>query len=143
MSKKFSALAGCLAVLFVTSGCYTTLTINCGNGTPEKIRVKSDYTGQEIEVPPNRFKKLPHSSGDIEVTTRSNGKFKFADVAPFHVEDKYLLKRKSVFGPGSVTLNVMLETNMQLYVVMPGRKAVDQSEDQPKGFPKVGQQLNP
>lgn len=141
-AKNILVVAGSVALLFVTAGCYTTLNVNCGNGTAGNIRVKSAYTGQEIEIPPNRFKKLPHSSGDLVVTTQNSDKFKFPDVAPFQVADKYLSKRSNIFGPGSVTLTLRLETNMQLYVLMPGKLTVDQNVEQPKGYPKAGEKLN-
>jgi hypothetical protein len=103
--------------------------------------VKSSHTGQEINVPPGKFRKLPHSTGDLIVTTQTNGQFKFSWVEQFDLDDHYLVKRESIFGPGYVTLNVMLETNMQLYVVMPGEKTVDEKVQQPNGYPKIGEKI--
>jgi hypothetical protein len=125
-------------MLLMTSGCYTTVTVNFGNGTSAKVRVQSSQTGQEIEVAPDKLKKLPHSSGDLIVTTEANEKFKFQEVAPFGVDRKYHTIGHNIFGPNSVALNVRLETNMQVYVVMPGKKTVDRNVAQPKGYPKTG-----
>ena len=132
----------CLPLLVITSGCYTTIAVNFGNGTPAKLRVQSSQTGQEIEIAPNKFKKLPHSSGDLIVTTQTNEKFKFQQVAPFDVDRKYHTIGRSIFGPNSVTLNLRLETNMQVYVVIPSKKSVDESVAQPKGYPKAGEKLS-
>lgn len=139
MSRTILAVVLCLPLLLMTTGCYTTVAVNFGNGTTTKVRVQSSETGQEIEVAPHRFKKLPHSSGDLIVATETAGKLKFQRVAPFDVDRKYHTIGHSVFGPNSVTLNVKLETNMQLYVVMPGNKSVDAKIEQPKGYPKTGE----
>jgi hypothetical protein len=101
----------------------------------------SSQTGKEINVLPGKCKKLPHARGDLVVTTQRNGQFKFSEVSPILLPDSYLVKRRSLFGPGYFTLNVMLETNTQLYVVMPGKRAVDQKVQQPNGYPKVGEKV--
>ena len=85
--------------------------------------------------------RLPNSAGDLVVTTETNGVLQFARVAPFDVDRKYHGTRHSCFGPNSVTLNVLIETNLQLYVVMPGEKSVDAQVDQPKGYPKIGERV--
>jgi hypothetical protein len=130
------------SVLLLMTGCYTTLVVNFGNGTSGKVSVKSAYTQQQIEVAPNQFKKLPHSSGSLTVTSETSGKFTFTNVAPFDIDRKYQRVHQNIFGPNSVTLTVKLETNMELYVVMPGRTAVDPTAPQPEGYPKVGQKMN-
>lgn len=128
-----------VGVSMITGGCITKMGVNFGNGTAMNIRVLSSETGQEVEVAPSSFKKLPHSSGDLVVTAQSNGKLRFRRVAPFDVDRKYYSFKHSIFRPNSVTLNVMMETNMLLYVVMPGSMSVDEKVEQPKGYPKVGE----
>jgi hypothetical protein len=130
----------CASLAFVVTGCYTLSKVDFGNGIATAVKVKSSQTGQEINVPPGEFRKLPHATGDLIVTTQTNGQFKFSGVEP-PVLDDYLVKRKSIFGPGYVTLNVRLETNMQLYVVMPGEKTVDEKVQQPNGYPKIGEKI--
>jgi hypothetical protein len=142
MSRTSLAVGVCLPLLLITSGCYTTVAVNFGNGTPAKVRVQSAQTGQETEVAPDKFKRLRHSSGALVVTTQVNEKFKFQQVSPFDVDRKYHTIGNSIFGPNSVTLNLRLETNMQVYVVMPGKKSVDERVAQPKGYPKAGEKLS-
>jgi hypothetical protein len=129
----------------VMAGCYTLSVVNFGNGTATSVRVRSSQTGQEIEVKPGAFKKLPHAGGDLIVTVPSDGRFKFSAVEPPALDETnaaYLAKRTSVFGPGKVTLRVRLETNMLLYALMPGSEAVDTKVEQPGGFPKAGQKVS-
>lgn len=141
MSRTILAILTCLPLLLMTIGCCTTVAVNFGNGTPTKVRVQSSETGQEIAVAAGRFKKMPHSSGDLVVTTEAGGKLKFQRVAPFDVDRKYHTIGHSIFGPNSVTLNVRLETNFQLYVVLPGHKSVEANMEQPKGYPKTGEKV--
>jgi len=116
--------------------------LRCGNGTASKLQIQSSQTGREIEVAPNRFKTLPHSSGDLVVTTRTGARFKFTSVTPFDVDSKYLSISRSIFGPNSVTLSLRIETNMDLYVLPPGKSTAADNAEQPKGYPKVGQKLH-
>jgi hypothetical protein len=141
MNRTILGMAVCLPFFLLTTGCYTTIAVNFGNGTETKVLVQSSVTGQEIGVAPDKFQKLPHDSGDLIITTQSNTKFKFTAVAPFDVDRKYHTIRRSIFGPNSVTLTVRLETNMQLYVVMPHEKAVAQKVQQPSGYPKIGEKM--
>ena len=135
---NITLIASLGASLLVMTGCRTNMAVNFGNGTAGKVRVQSSQTGQEIEVAPDHFKKLPHSSGDLVVTSEGDRKVRFTNVAPFDIDRNYLSIGRSIFGPNSVTLNVKLETNMALYVVMPGKKAVDPTVEQPSGYPNAG-----
>jgi hypothetical protein len=126
-------------LLCLTPGCSTTVSVNFGNGLAKKVRVRSSESGQAVEVEPNQFGKLSNTSGDLIVSTQSGEVIKFTRVAPFDV--KYHTLGNSIFGPNSVTLKVMLETNMQLYVVKPGKLTLDTKEEQPAGYPKTGQRV--
>ena len=114
------------------------MAVNVGNATNGKIRVKSAYTGREIEIAPAHFKKLPHTSGDLLVTTESNAKLKFPNVAPAEVGRNFWGGGDNIVGADSIVLNVLLQTNMHLYALLPGKKTVDENVEQPKGYPKVG-----
>jgi hypothetical protein len=135
-SSVFVAVAG-LSILLMTSGCYTTVAVNIRNGTDAKINVRSAETKLEVGVAPGKVKKLPHSVGDLIVDTQS-GTFRFPRVAPFDVDRKYHTIGHSLFGPNSVTLNLKVETNMQLYVVPPSKAISEDRVVQPFGYPKVG-----
>jgi hypothetical protein len=128
-----------LALLLLGSGCRISMAVNFGNGTASKVSVTSSETGKPIEIRPGGFKKFSHSSGNLIVKTDTNQRFKFADVAPFRVDPKYTEAHGNIFGFSSVTMTVLLETNMELYVVMPGKKAVDPTVAQPSGYPKAGE----
>jgi hypothetical protein len=141
MNKTILVPLLCASLVFAVTGCYTLSKVNFGNGTATAVKVKSSQTGQEINVPPGKFKELPHATGDLIVTTQTNGQFKFSGVEP-PVLDDYLVKRKSFFGPGHITLNLRIETNMQLYVVMPGEKTVDEKAQQPAGYPKIAEKVS-
>jgi len=141
MTRRIPAVLLTLGLLIVTPGCYTKLAVNFGNRTPSKVFVKSTKTGEEVEIASDRFKELPHSVGDLIVTTSSKEKFRFEDVSPMDVDQKYVSKRTSIFGPGYVTLNVSLETNMHLYVLIPGNHTVDAKVEQPKGYRKPAQKI--
>ena len=55
--------------------------------------------------------------------------------------DNYLQKRTGPFGPGYISLKLLLETNMQLYVVNPTSKVVSPIVPQPAGYPKGGERV--
>jgi hypothetical protein len=143
MVRKRWILLLCLTSFFATTGCYTKLSVNFGNGTGAKIWVQRPYTDRQIEIAPDRFQKFPHNSGDLVVTTQTNGQFRFPDVSVLarDLDQRYLEKGGSLFGPSYVTLNVKLLTNMQLYVLEPGKTAGDTSIVQPRGYPKIGLKL--
>jgi len=138
MIKRFFIAGLYLICLLLTTG-WTDLLVNIENVTSGAISVSSSETGKQIKIKPARFQKLLHGSGDLIVITQSGAKFRFLRVAPFDVDEKYLNKHNSIFGPGWVSVNVMLETNMELYVLTQNKKAV---ENQPDGYPKVGQKIS-
>jgi hypothetical protein len=143
-SKASFIVSFCASLVFLMTGCYTTAVVNFGNGTSTAVKVKSSQTGQELNVKPGRFQKLPHAVGDIIVTTQTDGKLKFSGVEPPAMDSiapNYLIKRKSLLGAGSVTLNVLLQTNMNLYALLPGKRTVDTSVPQPEGYPKAGKKV--
>jgi hypothetical protein len=133
-----------MAGVLLLTGCYTKLAVNFGNGTGERIRVKSAYTGEEVQIAPKKSKKIPHSSGNLIVTTSTSEKFTFPNVSLLghDMDDSYLDKRVSIFGPGYMTLNVVLETNMELYVLPPGKKGLTPDVKQPIGYPKGGERTS-
>ncbi len=140
MSRTIVLPLLCASLAFAVAGCYTVSRVNFGNGTGQPITVTSAQTGQEIHVPPGKFKELPHAAGDLTVRTQTNGTFRFPEVSPPRL-DAYLVKGHSLFGAGHVTLSVVLKTNMQLYVLMP-LKGVDRaSVPQPEGYPRVGTRI--
>lgn len=144
MCKRILTASLVIFLAALMSGCYTLSIVSFGNGTTTSLKVRSCQTGQEIEVKPGTFEQLPHSTGDLIVTVHSDGRFRFSDVEPPALDvtnADYLTKKTSAFGPGKVILRVKLETNMQLYAVMPGRKGVDFTVKQPTGFPKSGQRV--
>jgi hypothetical protein len=136
-------VATVLLVMLVasTSGCCTRLSVSFGNGTPTRIRVQSSESGQEVTVTPGGFKQLANSVGDLIVTTQGGRAFAFRRVAPFETGPGYVATRSSVFGIGYVTLRVKLETNMNLYVLPPGKKGLDTHTPQPNGYPKHGEKI--
>ena len=87
----------CALLVFAVTGCYTFSQVNFGNGTDAAIKVKSSQTGQEIIVPAGKFRKLPHATGNLIVTTQTHGQFKFSGVEPPFLDD-YLVKRQSFLG---------------------------------------------
>jgi hypothetical protein len=144
MKRWITLFLICTSLAVLTTGCYTLSAVRFGNKTGSKVRVKSSQTGQEIEVAPGRFKKLPHAAGDLIVTTTVGEKFKFPSIEPPRIDtsdSNYLDKRNGLFGQGYITLGLVLETNMELYALMPGKKSVDSEIPQPKGYPKAGHKL--
>jgi hypothetical protein len=127
-----------MVVLF--SGCVTRLYVKFGNATTENVVVKSTETGKEVEVSPGRFKKFLHSSGDLVVKTEAKREFKFEGIKPAFIEPPYRGGSNVLPGPGRVVLNLQLQTNMQLHVLLPGKKTVDDTIQQPKGYPKSGKE---
>jgi hypothetical protein len=127
----------CVVLSFLTTGCYTDLAVNIKNGTGTKVLVKSEETGKEIGIAPKRSEKILHSSGNLVVSAFGGERFTFEDITPATVDRKYLEIGGTIIGPGKVTLNVLLETNMQIYVLMPGGSPIDRIQ-QPKGYPKIG-----
>lgn len=145
MLRKILIGSVAASLVILMNGCYTLSVVDFGNGTATSVRVRSSQTGQEIEVKPGAFKKLPHASGDLIVRVHSDGQFKFSAVEPPALDSAnsgYLSKRTSFFGSGKVILRVRLEPNMQLYALMPNSKAVDVKVEQPRGFPNAGQSVS-
>lgn len=92
-----------------------------------------------VEIKPAKFKKIPHASGGLIVFTQLTNSFTLSNVAPFDVDEKYLVRRRSIFGPNWVTLNLLIETNMELYVLTQDKKMV---KNQPAGYPKTGKKTD-
>jgi hypothetical protein len=135
-STLFSIVASC--ALLIQTGCSTTLYVTIGNGTDEKITVKSMQSEQEAVISPKQFGKISHSSGDLLVTKADKTSFVFSgiEVAEFGMDQKYYDPKDTPFGAYRFDLNLLLQTNMQLYVLLPNRRTVDDSVKQPKGYPK-------
>jgi hypothetical protein len=134
-----------LALLFQT-GCYTNLRVNFGNGTGQKIGVKDTQTGQEVQIAPGKFRKIGHSQADLVVTTPDRTRYVFTGVrvADHAMDTRYFPPSSRGFlglGSWSFDLNVLLQTNMDLYVLLPGKKMVDASVPQPDSYPKAGKKM--
>ena len=134
-----------LCSLFLT-GCYTNLYVNFGNGTGQKIGVRDVQTGQEVQIAPGKFRKISHAQADIVVTTPDKTRYVFSGVkvADPAMDTKYFPpSNRGIFGLGtwSFDINVLLQTNMDVYVLLPGKKAVDESVPQPAGYPKAATKM--
>jgi hypothetical protein len=137
MGRSITTLVLCVLTIFTLTGCYTQSRVNFGNNSGSAVRVQSSQTGQEINVPAGKFRRFPHGYGDLIISTQANERFKFSGIVPFVLDD-YVEKKESFFGPGYVTLNMMIESNMDLYVLRAGKRAIDKSVPQPAGYPKPG-----
>jgi hypothetical protein len=131
-----------LALLFQT-GCYTNLRVSFGNGTGQKIGVKDTQTGQEVQIAPGKFRKVSHDQADLIVTTPDKTRYQFAGVKVVDsaMDQKYYGHNSGLFGTWHIDLNILLQTNMNLYVLLPGKKTVDASIPQPEGYPKSGKKM--
>lgn len=143
-SKIFSAMALC--TLLLQTGCYTNMYLNFGNGTGRKISVKDVQTGQEVQIAPGKFQKIGHGQADLIVTTSDKTRYVFTGVrvADPAMDTRYFPPSSRGFlglGSWSFNINVLLQTNMNLYVLLPGKKAVDASVPQPEGYPKAGKKM--
>ncbi len=139
MRSKIAGVLLGLAMTLATTGCYTTISVNFGNGTPSSVNVQSLENGRHETIAPGSFKKIPNGTGDLMVKTEAGQKYVFSRVAPFDVDKKFLVVGHSIFGPNSVTLKVLVETNMELYVLMPDQAAAPTEIAQPGGYPKRAQ----
>ena len=142
-SKVFSVVGLC--ALLLQTGCYTNAYVNFGNGTGRNISVKETQTGQELQVAPGKFRKIGHGRADLIVTTPDKARYVFSGVrvADTTMDPRYYGHGPNYFGIGtwSSYLNVLLQTNMDLYVLLPGKKTVDASVAQPEGYPKAGNKI--
>lgn len=136
------ALLLCSLFLGLLTGCYTTLYVNFGNATNDKIWAQRANTREFIEVRVGQFKKFPHSGGDLVVKTGFNSAFKFESISPAYIGSPYRGGRDNIVGPDSIVLNLLLQTNMQIYVLLPGQKTIDEKIEQPKGYPKRGEEIH-
>ena len=144
MSQALRLFFVCAFIAMLTTGCYTLSTVRFGNGTTAKVKVRSSQTGQEIEVAPARFEKLPHAGGDLIVTTTNGQRFRFSGIDPPRVDGSsggYLERRGSIFGPGYITLRLLLGANSELHALLPGKKTVESAVPQPDDYPKTGQRM--
>jgi len=142
--KALSMMVVC-TLLFQT-GCYTNLYVNFGNGTGQKISVRDTQTGQEVQITSGKFQKIGHGHADLVVTTPDKTRYMFTGVrvADPAMDTRYFPPSSRGFlglGSWSFDLNVLLQTNMDLYVLLPGKKTVDASVPQPDGYPKAGKKV--
>lgn len=140
-NKVFSVVALC--ALLLQTGCCTNLYVNFGNGTGQKISVKDTQTGQEVQIAPGKFRRVSHDQADLIVTTPDKTRYQFAGVKVVDraIDQKYYAHNSGFFGTWRIDLNVLLQTNMDLYVLLPGKKAIDESVPQPEGYPKAGKKM--
>lgn len=140
-NKVFSAVALC--ALLLQTGCYTNLYVNFGNGTGQKISVKDAQTGHEVQIAPGKFRKVSHDQADLIVSTPDKTRYQFAGVKVVDqaIDQRYYAHNSGLFGTWHIDLNVLLQTNMDLYVLLPGKKAVYASVPQPEGYPKAGKKM--
>jgi hypothetical protein len=131
-----------LCLVLFQSGCYTNMYVNFGNGTDRKISVKEVQTGQEVQIAPGKFRKIPHGHADLIITVADNSHYVFSGVKVVDpaMDPKYYERGFNWFGIGvwSGYFNVVLSTNMDLCALLPGRKVVDANVPQPDGYPKAG-----
>lgn len=144
MNKFYSVVMLC--ALLLQTGCYTNLYVNFGNGTGQKISVKDMQTGQEAQIAPGKFRKISHGQADLVVTMPDETSYVFSGVkvADPAMDARYFPpSSKGVFGLGSWSfdLSVLLQSNLDLYVLLPGKKLVDESVPQPVGYPKAGRKM--
>lgn len=142
MNKLFSALLLC--ALFLQTGCYTNLYVNFGNGTAGRIWVRDVQTGQEVQIDSGKFRKIGHGHADVVVTTSNKTRYVFTgvSVADPAMDTRYFPpSSKSIFGSWSFDITVLLQTNMDLYVLLPGERTVDAAVPQPHGYPKNGRTI--
>jgi hypothetical protein len=142
MKKSWFLAAVMPCLLLFQSGCYTNMYVNFGNDTDRKISVKEVQTGQEVQIAPGTFRKIPHGHADLIVTAADNNRYMFngVKVVDTAMDPKYYERGFNWFGIGvwRVYFNVVLSTNMDLYALLPGKKVVDASVPQPDGYPKAG-----
>ena len=101
-------------------------------------------TGQRVSIATGRFRKIGHGHADLIVTTPDNTRYLYSGVrvADPGMDTRYFPpSTRSVFGSWSFDVNVLLQTNMDLYVLLPGKKTVDTSTPQPDGYPKTGKKM--
>jgi len=140
-NEVFSVVVLC--ALLLQTGCVTNLYVNFGNGTGQKIGVKDTQTGQEVQIAPGKFRKVSHDQADLIVTTPDKTRYLFTGVKVVDrsTDQRYYDHNTGPFGTWSIELNVLLQTNMDLYVLLPSKKIVDASVPQPDGYPKAGKKM--
>lgn len=57
------------------------------------------------------------------------------------IDQKYYAHDSGLFGTWHIDLNVLLQTNMDLYVLLPSKKVPDAIVPQPDGYPKAGKKM--
>jgi hypothetical protein len=118
-------------------GCHTYVAMDFHNGSNQKITVRESLTGETHELSPNEFAAIGHSHAPIIVTGTNGVAFQYDDV---NVADPAFYPRyRNVSTLGTrLDINVLLSTNLELYILLPGRDSVDSSVSQPEGYPKKG-----
>jgi len=144
MKRNQISLAIASLVLLFQTGCYTNLYVNFGNGTGQKIGVRDVQTGQEVQIAPGKFRKVSHDQADLIVTMPDKTHYQFTGVKVMDpaMDQKYYVHNSGLLGTWHIDLNVLLQTNMNLYVLLPGKKTVDESISQPAGYPKTGEKMS-
>ena len=134
----------CVLALAICGCAPLKMSVDIRNGTAEPIKVTSSETGRSVHILARHSEAISHSSGDLIVTTAANRQFRFEDVRPdTDGPDSPFNSSRDAFGPisGKFVLHVLLDTNMDLFAILPGQSVVTDAYAQPRGYPKRGQEL--
>jgi len=141
-----TALVAIVLPLTMLGGCAWMERLQIKNASGKDIAVTSAHTGRTIRIPNREAAFVPHSSGDLTVTTRDGRTWTYRNLAPRDLEGtQCATKRRYLFFGyqegycfrGATTAYVVLKQDGRMYAVPPNLQDTDiEKLEQPKGFPR-------
>ena len=113
-----------------------------GNGTRSRIVLTEKGSGAEVDVFPKQFVTIPYAFSPLIIRTMDHGGYEFPGVQQNpSMDTRYFWGKGEVLGvipPVSHYASVLLNTNLELYMLLRDKKTIYQSVAQPSGFPQKG-----
>jgi len=154
-TNRFTLLLALCAVLFGCGGCIICGCVlikpylNFRNSTGQTIAILQKGPIPAFEIAPHKSAKVPFGERtNLTVTVRDRGTYEFerVDIISSDITEPYYDARKHSFlGLSSQVeydLNLLLTTNLELYVLLPGKTNIDPSIPQPAGYPKTARKIS-
>ncbi|MGI6494684.1 MAG: hypothetical protein ACOX5G_01090 [Kiritimatiellia bacterium] len=137
MSARLASAFLLALVMCYTMGCALHTSVLLRNESGQRVRVYSAHTGQTHMIKNKSREDIPHTCGEISITTDTGTIWNYADVSFFSLDQTKHLQhgRKGLFMP-KVTLRLLLEKDGSLHFLPPdATQGAKHLVPQPPGFP--------
>ncbi len=123
-----------IAILCVTvlTGCMIPSSLVVKNRTNGPIVLKTYHTGKSYTVENDKSLEMPHSRGDLDISTTNGQKWHYTNVVVAGTQG--VVKRHKMIFITCLKLYVLVSPDGTLHV-LPGGKRNNYTEEQPPGYP--------